>query len=91
MVQTSIGQASGHGGGYGPPMSERSVATWEPLPSLCALGMLYTITRYRDTTYYSEWPKVAGAVIKARSRARHPHTVVLSLVRFSPSGAEELS
>ena len=71
-------------------MSERSVATWEPLPSLCALGMLYTITRYRDTTYYSEWPKVAGAVIKARSRARHPHTVVLSLVRFSPSGAEEL-
>ena len=45
-----IGQASGHGGGYGPPMSERSVATWGPLPSLCVLGMLYTITRYRDTT-----------------------------------------
>src|SRR5207244_1684371 len=31
-------------------MSERSVATWGPLPSLCVLGMLYTITRYRDTT-----------------------------------------
>ena len=31
-------------------MSERSMATWGPLPSLCVLGMLYTITRYRDTT-----------------------------------------
>ena len=26
------------------------MATWGPLPSLCVLGMLYTITRYRDTT-----------------------------------------
>ena len=34
-------------------MSERSVATWGPLPSLCVLGMLYTITRYRDTTQFS--------------------------------------
>jgi hypothetical protein len=37
-------------------MSERSVATWGPLPSLCVLGMLYTITRYRDTTKYSNSP-----------------------------------
>jgi len=31
-------------------MSERAVATWESLPSLFILGMMYTITRYRDTT-----------------------------------------
>src|SRR2546429_9954252 len=50
-------------GGYGPPMSERSVATWRPLPSLCVLGMLYTITRYRDTTVCAGSEENRGQII----------------------------
>jgi Resolvase, N terminal domain len=42
------------------------------------------------TSAYLRLKPVNGSLL-VRSRARHPHTVVFSLVRFYPRGAEELS